>query len=93
MFDFRGVASGKRLPVERFDRRRLHWEVVGRFFWLDLDQSGDAYAAGTILRCGSFSFPEEGIALYVSEAWVPRRWLRGIGGRCHCWWMFEVGVV
>ena len=34
------------------------WEVVGRFFWLDIRQLGDSFTAGAILWCGSFSFPE-----------------------------------
>ena len=51
------------IPVGRFGWRLLRWGVVGRVFWLDLDRSGYAFAAGAIFWCGSFSFPEEAITL------------------------------
>ena len=90
--------SGKRLsirpPVGRFGWRCLHrGGVVQGDSRLDLGRSGDALATQSIFRTGAFSLTVVADALEVAGAWVARRRLRGIGGGCHCWWLFEVGVV
>ena len=62
-------------------------------FRLDLGRSGDALTTQGIFRTGTFFLTLVVNALEAAGAWVARRRLRGIGGGCHCWWLFEVGVV
>ena len=86
--------SGDRLPVGRFSRRRLHGgEVVQGDFRLDLGRSGDALKRQSIFQTGTFFLTLVADALEAAGAWVAKRRFRGIGGECHCCWLFEVDVV
>ena len=58
------------------------------YFRLGLGRSGDTLATQSIFRTGAFVLTLLADALEATGAWVARRRLRGIGGGCHCCWMF-----
>ena len=94
MFGFLGGESVDWLPVGRFGQRYLYCGgVVQGDFFLDLGRMGYALATQSIFSTGTFFLPLVADALEAAGAWVARRWICVIGGGCHCWWLFEVGVM
>ena len=62
-------------------------------FVLILADRGDALTTHRIFWTGAFFLTLVADTLEAAGAWVARQQLCGIGGGCHCWRLFKVGIV